>query len=135
MILTCSEESDLALNNDNDLQLRERKSMEQFTPISAENAYQLLQQNDSDAVLVDIRDIQSFSQAHPEQAFHLTNDTMVSFMDEVDFEQPVIVMCYHGISSQGAAQYLLHQGFEQVYSLEGGFEAWRRAQLPMALGD
>ncbi|EEZ42274.1 thiosulfate sulfurtransferase GlpE [Photobacterium damselae subsp. damselae CIP 102761] len=56
-------------------------------------------------------------------------------MDEVDFEQPVIVMCYHGISSQGAAQYLLHQGFEQVYSLEGGFEAWRRAQLPMALGD
>ncbi|UKA06377.1 thiosulfate sulfurtransferase GlpE [Photobacterium damselae subsp. damselae] len=109
--------------------------MEQFTPISAENAYQLLQQNDSDAVLVDIRDIQSFSQSHPEQAFHLTNDTMVSFMDEVDFEQPVIVMCYHGISSQGAAQYLLHQGFEQVYSLEGGFEAWRRAQLPMALGD
>ncbi len=135
MILTCSEGSDLALNNDNDLQLRERKSMEQFTPISAENAYQLLQQNDSDVVLVDIRDIQSFSQAHPEQAFHLTNDTMVSFMDEVDFEQPVIVMCYHGISSQGAAQYLLHQGFEQVYSLEGGFEAWRRAQLPMALGD
>ncbi|WP_419209084.1 thiosulfate sulfurtransferase GlpE [Photobacterium leiognathi subsp. mandapamensis] len=105
--------------------------MEQFQHISVEQAYELLQQVDSQAVLVDIRDPQSFALAHPEQAFHLTNDTMVSWMDEVDFEQPVIVMCYHGISSQGAAQYLINQGYENVYSLDGGFEAWRRAALPM----
>ncbi|WP_318521381.1 thiosulfate sulfurtransferase GlpE [Photobacterium leiognathi] len=105
--------------------------MEQFQHISVEQAYELLQQADSHAVLVDIRDPQSFALAHPEQAFHLTNDTMVSWMDEVEFEQPVIVMCYHGISSQGAAQYLINQGYENVYSLDGGFEAWRRAALPM----
>ncbi|KJF99767.1 thiosulfate sulfurtransferase GlpE [Photobacterium leiognathi] len=105
--------------------------MEQFQHISVEQAYELLQQADSQAVLVDIRDPQSFALAHPEQAFHLTNDTMVSWMDEVEFEQPVIVMCYHGISSQGAAQYLINQGYENVYSLDGGFEAWRRAVLPM----
>ncbi|GAA05325.1 thiosulfate sulfurtransferase GlpE [Photobacterium leiognathi] len=105
--------------------------MEQFQHISVEQAYELLQQADSQAVLVDIRDPQSFALAHPEQAFHLTNDTMVSWMDEVEFEQPVIVMCYHGISSQGAAQYLINQGYENVYSLDGGFEAWRRAALPM----
>ncbi|KJF95805.1 thiosulfate sulfurtransferase GlpE [Photobacterium angustum] len=105
--------------------------MEQFQHISVEQAYQLLQQTDSQAVLVDIRDPQSFALAHPEQAFHLTNDTMVSWMDEVDFEQPVIVMCYHGISSQGAAQYLINQGYENVYSLDGGFKGWRRAALPV----
>ncbi|EAR53821.1 thiosulfate sulfurtransferase [Photobacterium sp. SKA34] len=105
--------------------------MEQFQHISVEQAYQLLQQTDSQAVLVDIRDPQSFALAHPEQAFHLTNDTMVSWMGEVDFEQPVIVMCYHGISSQGAAQYLINQGYENVYSLDGGFEGWRRAALPV----
>ncbi|WP_318443798.1 thiosulfate sulfurtransferase GlpE [Photobacterium leiognathi] len=105
--------------------------MEQFQHISVEQAYELLQKADSQAVLVDIRDPQSFALAHPEQAFHLTNDTMVSWMDEVEFEQPVIVMCYHGISSQGAAQYLINQGYENVYSLDGGFEAWRRAALPM----
>ncbi|WP_318506532.1 thiosulfate sulfurtransferase GlpE [Photobacterium leiognathi] len=105
--------------------------MEQFQHISVEQAYELLQQADSQAVLVDIRDPQSFALAHPEQAFHLTNDTMVRWMDEVEFEQPVIVMCYHGISSQGAAQYLINQGYENVYSLDGGFEAWRRAALPM----
>lgn len=105
--------------------------MEQFQHISVEQAYQLLQQTDSQAVLVDIRDPQSFALAHPEQAYHLTNDTMVSWMDQVDFEQPVIVMCYHGISSQGAAQYLINQGYENVYSLDGGFEGWRRAALPV----
>jgi thiosulfate sulfurtransferase len=52
-------------------------------------------------------------------------------MDEVEFEQPILVMCYHGISSQGAAQYLVNQGFEQVYSVDGGFEAWHRAELPI----
>ncbi|QUJ67348.1 thiosulfate sulfurtransferase GlpE [Photobacterium sp. GJ3] len=104
--------------------------MEQFEHISVEQAYELLQQSESRAVLVDIRDPQSHALSRPESAFHLTNDSMVQFMDDVDFEQPVIVMCYHGISSQGAAQYLIHQGFETVYSMDGGFEAWHRAAYP-----
>lgn len=104
--------------------------MEQFEHISVEQAYALLQQPELNGVLVDIRDPQSFAQSHPDPAFHLTNDTIVQFMDQVDFEQPVIVMCYHGVSSQGAAQYLINQGYETVYSLDGGFEAWRRQAYP-----
>jgi thiosulfate sulfurtransferase len=34
------------------------------------------------------------------------------------------VVCYHGISSQGAANYLIGQDFEDVYSLVGGFTDW-----------
>lgn len=105
-----------------------RKKMDQFKHIDVEGAHSLLQEGK--ARMVDIRDPQSFAVAHAEEAFHLTNDSIVSFMDEVEFEQPVLVMCYHGISSQGAAQYLINQGFEQVYSVDGGFEAWQRAQLP-----
>ncbi|OBU47155.1 thiosulfate sulfurtransferase [Photobacterium phosphoreum] len=103
--------------------------MEQFQHLSVLDAQQLLQQPNT--VLVDIRDLQSYSLAHAPAAFHLTNDTMVTLMDEVDFEQPVLVMCYHGVSSQGAAQYLANQGYEQVYSIDGGFEAWRREALLM----
>ncbi|KII80279.1 thiosulfate sulfurtransferase GlpE [Vibrio renipiscarius] len=103
--------------------------MDQFQHIDVIAAQALLEQGDTR--LVDIRDPQSFAVAHAEQAFHLTNDTMVSFMDEVEFDQPILVMCYHGVSSQGAAQYLVNQGFEQVYSVDGGFEAWHRASLPI----
>ncbi|EHA1078805.1 thiosulfate sulfurtransferase GlpE [Vibrio alginolyticus] len=103
--------------------------MDQFKHIDVQGAQALLEQGD--AKLVDIRAPQSFAVAHAESAYHLTNDTIVAFMDEVEFEQPILVMCYHGISSQGAAQYLVNQGFEQVYSVDGGFEAWHRAELPI----
>ncbi|MGR5178553.1 thiosulfate sulfurtransferase GlpE [Vibrio parahaemolyticus] len=104
--------------------------MDQFQHIDVSGAHQLLQ-NNQEARLVDIRDPQSFTVAHAAGAFHLTNDTIVDFMQQVEFDVPVLVMCYHGVSSQGAAQYLLNQGFEQVYSVDGGFEAWQRAELPV----
>lgn len=105
--------------------------MEQFAHISVMDAWALLQDKDQQAVLADIRDPQSFQLSHPQGAFHLTNDTLVPFSQQVDYDQPVLVICYHGNSSQGAAQYLINQGFEQVYSVDGGFEAWQRAQLPI----
>lgn len=98
--------------------------MEQIRLITPDTAYELWQQNG--AVLVDIRDPQSFRAGHTDGAFHLTNDTVNIFMDQTDYEQPVMVMCYHGHSSQGAAQYLLNVGYETVYSINGGFEAWLR---------
>lgn len=79
------------------------------------------------AALVDIRDEQSFAKGRIKDSVHLTNGTLQSFMNEHDPDTPVIVCCYHGISSQQAAQFLIHQGFEEVYSLDGGFEAWRKA--------
>ncbi|MBU2897536.1 thiosulfate sulfurtransferase GlpE [Vibrio hepatarius] len=103
--------------------------MDQFQHIDVLGAQALLEQ--SETRLVDIRDLQSFSVAHPQKAYHLTNETMGQLMDEVEFEQPVLVICYHGVSSQGAAQFLVNQGYEQVYSVDGGFEAWQRAMLPV----
>lgn len=104
--------------------------MEQFQHIDVFQAQQLIE-NNNEARLVDIRDLQSFQAAHPVGAFHLTNDTMMEFINQTEFEAPILVMCYHGISSQGAAQYLLNQGFEQVYNVDGGFEAWQRGNLPV----
>ncbi|CNJ47500.1 thiosulfate sulfurtransferase GlpE [Yersinia mollaretii] len=99
--------------------------MEQFETISVEQAHTRLKENN--AVLVDIRDPQSYEAGHAPSAFHLTNSSLHTFMQQTDFEQPVMVMCYHGNSSKGAAQYLLQQGFEAVYSIDGGFEAWARS--------
>ncbi|MBA5764465.1 thiosulfate sulfurtransferase GlpE [Vibrio sp. 404] len=103
--------------------------MDQFLHIDVQAAHALMQT--AQAPMLDIRDPQSFALSHAVEAFHLTNDTIIQFMQEADFEQPILVMCYHGVSSQGAAQYLVNQGFEQVYSVDGGFEAWQRASLPV----
>lgn len=103
--------------------------MDQFSHIDVNAAQSLMEKKQ--ARLVDIRDPQSFQIAHARDAFHLTNQSMTQFMQQVDFDNPVLVMCYHGISSQGAAQYLVNQGFEEVYSVDGGFDAWQRAHLPI----
>jgi len=100
--------------------------MEQFAHISVLEAKEKLA--DGQTKVVDIRDERSFELGLIPQSMHLTNGSLHSFMAETDFETPVIVCCYHGNSSQQAAQFLIHQGFHEVYSLDGGFEAWRLAQ-------
>lgn len=107
--------------------VKKERRMDQFECINVADAHQKLQEKE--AVLVDIRDPQSFAMGHAVQAFHLTNDTLGAFMRDNDFDTPVMVMCYHGNSSKGAAQYLLQQGYDVVYSIDGGFEAWQR-QFP-----
>lgn len=98
--------------------------MEQFAHISVSDTHKKLKKG---AVkLVDIRDEQSFNAAHIEGAWHLNSGNMVDLLQQTELDTPVIVYCYHGVSSQQAAQYLLHQGFEEVYSMDGGFEAWRK---------
>lgn len=98
--------------------------MENFECINVLQAQEQLAQG---ALLVDIRDPQSFQTAHATDALHLSNSNLNSFMAEADHSKAVLVMCYHGNSSKGAAQYLLEQGFAAAYSIDGGFDAWRAA--------
>lgn len=100
--------------------------MDSFQHISVAEVDKLL--TDKAAIkVVDIRDPQSFADAHIDESLHLTDASLVGFMRDTEFETPVVVVCYHGRSSQGAAQYLVEQGFETVYSLDGGFEEWRKS--------
>ncbi|MCA6943012.1 thiosulfate sulfurtransferase GlpE [Pectobacterium polaris] len=96
--------------------------MEQFEAISIDQAHSHWQEG---GVVVDIRDPQSFAAAHVPGATHLTNETLSDFVRGADLEAPVMVICYHGISSRNAAQYLISLGFDSVYSIDGGFEAWQ----------
>ncbi len=81
-----------------------------------------------DVVVADIRDAGSFQAGHIEGAVNLSNDNLAEFMENTPKTKPVVVVCYHGVSSQQAAQFLVGQGYEQVYSMDGGFEGWRLGQ-------
>ena len=101
--------------------------MDQFECINVTDAHQKLQEKEACWSIFAIHRVSQWG--HATQAFHLTNDTLGAFMRDNDFDTPVMVMCYHGNSSKGAAQYLLQQGYDVVYSIDGGFEAWQR-QFP-----
>lgn len=105
--------------------------MSEFQRISPEQASQLLAQG---AALVDIRDPQSYALGHISTAVRLDNDNLPGYVASADKQTPLIVCCYHGNSSQPAAAYLASLGFDQVYSLDGGFELWR-AHYPDSVSD
>jgi thiosulfate sulfurtransferase len=77
------------------------------------------------AVVVDVRDPQTYAASHIAGAQHLDNHSIADFIRGADLDAPTVVVCYHGNSSQSAAAYLISQGFSDVYSLDGGFELWR----------
>lgn len=106
--------------------------MAQFSEVSPSQALALMQEQG--ATLADIRNETHFSAAHPKGAFHLTNESYGQFELENDDDDPILVICYHGVSSRGAAMYLLEQGYTQVYSIRGGFEAWEKEGLPIVTG-
>lgn len=82
-----------------------------------------------DVQLLDIRDPQSFQTGHIPGAQAITQQNSAEVIGGLDKTKPVVVCCYHGNSSQSAAAYLAEQGFEDAYSLDGGFEGWR-VQFP-----
>jgi len=96
--------------------------MTEFKRIDPEHAQSLREQG---AVIVDIRDPQTYALNHISDSRHLDNHSLHDFIANADLDAPVVVVCYHGNSSQNAAAYLVSQGFSDVYSLDGGFELWR----------
>ena len=75
--------------------------------------------------IVDIRDDESYREAHITDAQLINNSNLNQFLKDTDKNIPLLCYCYHGISSQSAAQYFKDRGFQTVYSMDGGFEAWK----------
>lgn len=99
--------------------------MADFKRINSLTAHELW--NSKTARFVDIRDERSYAAAHIPGSMRLTDANVQQFLDDLDDHEQVVVVCYHGNSSQGAAQYLAHQGVESVSSLDGGMTAWAQA--------
>ncbi|MFT6733349.1 MAG: thiosulfate sulfurtransferase [Polaribacter sp.] len=89
--------------------------------VTAPQAQELI--DNSGAVVIDIRDANSFEQGHIENAIRIDNDNFQAFIESADKEKPIIVCCYHGNSSQPASQTVASFGFKS-YSLQGGMGAW-----------
>ena len=97
-----------------------------FKEITVEQASQML--GSGQALFVDVRDASSYDAAHVPGALLLNDGNIEAFVAKTDKAKPIVCYCYHGHTSQGAAAYLEDQGFQDVYSVMGGFEMWRQSQ-------
>ena len=95
--------------------------MNKFKNITPQEAKDLLTK---DNYLIDIRDEDSYSSSHIDGALNLGNLDIHEFIRTADKNMPTLIYCYKGISSQNAAEFLISEGFTEVYSIEGGYEFW-----------
>jgi len=91
--------------------------------ISVEQAKALIQAGDS--TILDIRDPGSFSHSNIESSVNVSNNNIEQIINNSDKTLPLIVYCYHGNSSKGAAEYFYDMGFKESYSVDGGYEDWK----------
>ena len=81
-----------------------------FQRIAPEQARQL---RENGAQVVDIRDPQSFAVGHISGSRHIDNHSVADFIAAADLDAPLVVVCYHGNSSQSAAAYFIQQGLQR----------------------
>lgn len=98
--------------------------MENFEEISVAQAKDLMKQKN--IVIVDIRDQGAFEEGHIEHALHVDDANIDEFINNADKHKPVLCYCYMGFSSKSAAQYFKDNGFDEVYSVIGGYTDWER---------
>ncbi len=94
-----------------------------FQQITVTEFQELLK--DQSIHIIDIRDPASYSDGHIENALNINQDNIEQFIQDSDLDKPLVVCCYHGNSSQGAAEFMNQRGFKTTYSLVGGFEEYR----------
>ncbi len=102
------------------------KAMSEFKEITVDEARKMLESGK--AIFVDVRDPGSYQSAHVPGAVPLNDSNIQDFVAKTDRSKPIVCYCYHGHTSQGAAAYLKDQGFQDVYSVMGGFEMWRQTE-------
>lgn len=95
--------------------------MGSYKEISINQAKEIIS---SDIYLLDIRDHESFNASHIDGAVHLSNDNIDNFLTNADKTKTTIIYCYKGISSKDAAQHFSDIGFDDVFSMQGGYSEW-----------
>jgi rhodanese-related sulfurtransferase len=102
----------------------------QAPKVSVIEAVQMI--NRRDALVLDLRGAGDYAKGHIAKARHLTFSELEDKVAELDKfkERPIITSCQFGNQSLVACAKLKKRGFE-AYTLQGGIEAWRQANLPL----
>ena len=79
---------------------------------------------DAGVVLLDVREPVELEMAAVQTALHMPMRDVPNRLAELDRGSPIVVMCHTGRRSLMVAQYLVGNGFSQVFNLRGGIDAW-----------
>ena len=90
----------------------------------------------NDAVVIDLRSVDTFSQGHIVGARNIPADELDAKMNNLEDlkSKPIVAVCDAGVTSTKAVNTLREAGFESVFGLKGGMSGWGQAGLPVVTG-
>jgi rhodanese-related sulfurtransferase len=92
--------------------------------ISPEELHRRLQAGD-DLQLVDVRQPEEFEYCHLPGSQLLPQDELPRRANEIRTDEPVVLICHHGVRSAQALGFLRHRlGHTNLLNLRGGVAAW-----------
>lgn len=97
--------------------------------LSARELHQRRQQGDA-LVVLDVREPSEIGIAALPDALHIPMNQIPARAEELPRDRDIVVMCHHGIRSMHVASYLDRLGFERLFNLAGGIDAWSREVDP-----
>ncbi|MBC3862798.1 rhodanese-like domain-containing protein [Undibacterium jejuense] len=89
--------------------------------------------NQSKTLVLDVRNAEEFAAGHLPNAKNIPLADLNNRIKEIEKSKNtvVITVCAQGVRSANAAALLSKAGFTQVFSLEGGTEAWKTQGMPI----
>lgn len=99
-------------------------------PLGTTEAIQIV--NQRGGIFLDIRETPEFKKEHIAESLSLPLSTLEANIKKLkDPAQAIILICASGQRSRAAAKQLRSNGYNNVYVLTGGLNAWKDAKLPL----
>ena len=89
--------------------------------------------NQGKTLVLDVRNADEFAEGHLPNAKNIPLTELNNRLKEIEKSKNavVITVCAQGVRSANAAALLNKAGFAQVFSLEGGTQAWKTQGMPI----
>ena len=99
-------------------------AFKKFSSISPLQA--VTKMNDNETIIIDVREPPEFVQSHIEEAINTPLGKLAEHLPQLEAHKktPVLIACETGTRSASAARILTKAGFEQVFVITGGMQAW-----------
>lgn len=94
--------------------------MQEIEPVQAQEMLKAA----GKTILLDVRESWELRIAALPGAMHIAMQDVPDRLAELDNDADLVVFCHHGNRSRVVARYLEQNGFDRVFNLSGGIDAW-----------
>ena len=79
---------------------------------------------DKEVTILDVRETKELELASLEGTKHMPMMEIPNRLEELSNSETLVIMCHSGGRSRRGAEFLLASGFNKVFNLTGGIDAW-----------